>query len=136
MNSQQDPRVDFRDESVGALVGQLTDDIRTLVSKELELAKAELAIKGKRAGVGAGLLGGGGVLGLLAAGALTTAIIAGLNEVVDLWLAALIVALVYGVIAAVLALRGKNKVQEATPPVPQRTMNSVKEDVKWLKTQR
>jgi uncharacterized membrane-anchored protein YhcB (DUF1043 family) len=76
------------------------------------------------------------VLGLLAAGALTTAIIAGLNEVVDLWLAALIVALVYGVIAAVLALRGKNKVQEATPPVPQRTMNSVKEDVKWLKTQR
>ena len=136
MPQQEDSRVDYRDESLGTLVGQLTDDIRTLVSKELELAKAELAVKGKRAGAGAGLLGGGGVLALLAAGALTTAIIAGLNEVMDLWLAALIVAVIYGAIAAVLALRGKNKVQEAAPPVPERTMNSVKEDVKWLKTQR
>jgi len=91
--------------------------------------------KGKRAGVGAGLVGASGVLGLLALGALTTAIIAALDLAMPLWLAALIVALVYGAIAGVLALKGKDKVQEATPVAPEQTIETVKEDVQWAKTQ-
>lgn len=125
---------DLRQEPVGELVRQLTEDMRTLVGKEIELAKAELSAKGKRAGMGAGMLGGGATLGLLALGSLTAAIIAALDLAMALWLSALIVATLLGAGAAALAMTGKNKVQEATPPVPQGTVESVKEDVKWLKT--
>ena len=100
----------------------------------MALAKAELSEKGKEAGEGAGLFGGAGVVGLLAAGALTAAIIALLDKAMDTWLAALIVAVVYGAIAAVLALRGKQELQQAAPPVPEQTVDSVKEDVAWAKT--
>ena len=51
------------------------------------------------------------------------------------WLAALLVAVVYGVVAAVLAMRGRAKVKQATPPVPEQTIETVKEDVEWAKTQ-
>lgn len=125
---------DPRDESVGALLKQLSQETTTLVRQELELAKAELGEKGKQAGVGAGLIGGAGVVGLLAAGALTAAIIALLDKGMATWLAALIVAVVYGAIAAVLALRGRDKVQEATPPVPEQTVETLKEDAQWAKT--
>jgi uncharacterized membrane protein YqjE len=120
--------------SVGELVKELTEDMRTLVRKEIELGKLELAEKGKRAGVGAGLLGGGATAGLLALGALTAAIIGVLDTAMDFWLAALIVAVVWGAVAAALALIGKNRVQEAAPPVPEETVESVKEDMQWLKT--
>jgi uncharacterized membrane protein YqjE len=126
----------MRDEPTGELVKQLTEDVRTLIRKEIELGKAELSEKGKRAGAGAGMLSGGAVTGLLALAALTTCIIAALDTAMPLWLAALIVAVVYGAIAGVLALQGKNKVQEATPPVPEETVDSVKEDVQWLKTRK
>ena len=125
---------DLRNESVGELFKGLTEDMRTLVQKEVELAKAELSDKGKRAGKGAGMLGGGAVVGLLAAGALTAALIGLLDTFMAFWVAALIVAVVLGAIAGVLALQGKNKVQEAAPPVPEKTVASVKEDVQWLKT--
>jgi uncharacterized membrane protein YqjE len=126
----------MRNEATGELVKQLTEDMRTLVRKEIELGKAELTEKGKRAGVGAGMLSGGAVLGLLALAALTTGLIAALDTAMPLWLAALIVGVVYGAIAGVLALTGKNKVQEAAPPVPEETVDSVKEDMQWLKNQR
>jgi hypothetical protein len=63
-------------------------------------------------------------------------VILALSEVVADWLAALIVALVLGAIAAVLALQGRNRIRAATPPVPEQTVETVKEDVEWAKTQR
>ena len=119
---------------VAELVKQLSEQTSTLARKEIELAKAELAAKGKRAGIGAGMFGGAGLVGLYAFGALTAAIILALAEGIDGWLAALIVAVVYGAIAGILALTGKTKVQQATPPVPEETVESVKDDVEWAKT--
>ena len=119
---------------VAELVKQLSEQTSTLARQEIELAKAELAAKGKRAGIGAGMFGGAGLVGLYAFGALTAAIILALAEGLDGWLAALIVAVVYGAIAGILALTGKTKVQQATPPVPEATVDSVKEDVEWAKT--
>ena len=112
----------------------LSEQTSTLVRKEVELAKAELAEKGKRAGVGAGMFGGAWLFGLFAFGCLTATFILALAEAVAPWLAALIVTVVYGAIAGVLALQGRNKVQEATPPVPERAVDSTKEDVEWVKT--
>ena len=80
------------------------------------------------------LFGGAGIFGLYAFGALTAAIIAALSLAMATWLAALIVAVVYGAVAAVLALTGRTKVQQAMPPVPQDSVDSVKEDVQWTKT--
>jgi Putative Actinobacterial Holin-X, holin superfamily III len=120
--------------SAGELVKQLSEQTSRLVRQEMELAKTELAIKGKRAGIGAGMFGTAGLLALYAVGALITAAIAALATAVDTWLAALIVAVVLGAAAGVAALMGKNKVQEAMPPVPEDSVESVKEDVQWTKT--
>ena len=117
------------DSSTADLLKRLSDETVTLVRQELDLAKAELTVKGKQAGLGAGMFGGAGVFGLYAVGALTACLILALSAAVAGWLAALIVAVVYGVIAGVLALTGKNKVQEGVPPVPEQTVESVKEDL-------
>jgi hypothetical protein len=122
------------DASTADLIKALSEQTSRLVRQEVELAKTELAIKGKRAGVGAGMFGGAGLLALYAAGALVAAVIAALSEAMDVWLAALIVAVVLGAAAAVAALAGKKKVQEALPPVPEDSVESVKEDVQWTKT--
>jgi len=121
------------DSSLADLGRQLSNQTTELVRHEVELAKAELRVKGKRAGVGAGMFGGAGALGLYALGALTAAIIAGIAEVLPVWASALIVAALYGAIAGILALRGKKKVQQATPPLPEETVQSVKEDVRYTK---
>jgi MFS family permease len=125
---------DLRDRPIGELVKQLADQTSTLVSKEIDLAKAELSAKGKQAGKGAGLIGAAAVLGLLAAGALTAFLIMLLDGALANWLAALVVAVAFGAIAGVLALMGKKRVQAAAPPVPEQTVDSVKEDVEWAKT--
>ena len=119
---------------VAELVKQLSEQTSRLARQEVELAKAELAVKGKRAGIGAGMFGGAGLFGFFAFAALTATFILALAEAVAPWLAALIVTVVYGAIAGVLALQGKNKVQEAVPPVPEQATESVKEDVQWAKT--
>ena len=124
----------LREQPIGDLLKQLSQETTTLVRQELELAKAEMAEKGKKAGKGAGMFGGAGVVGFLALGALTAALILALDTAMDGWLAALIVGLVYAAIAGVLALVGKKEVQEATPPVPEQTVETVKEDVQWAKT--
>jgi Putative Actinobacterial Holin-X, holin superfamily III len=121
------------EESVAELTRRLSDQTTRLVREEIELAKAEVAAKGKRAGIGAGMFGGAGLVGLYALGALTAAVILALSTAVAGWLAALIVAVVYAAVAGVLALRGKGQVQSATPPVPERAVESVKEDVEWTK---
>jgi uncharacterized membrane protein YqjE len=124
---------DLRDNSIGDLLKQLSEETSTLVKQELALARAELQQQGKRAGVGAGMLGGAGVAGLLALGALSAMVIGVLDTAMAFWLAALIVTVVWAAVAGVLALQGKSKIQQATPPAPQ-TVETVKEDVQWAKT--
>jgi membrane protein len=121
------------DRSVPELARQLSEQTTELVRKEIELAKAELQVKGRKAGLGAGMFGGAGGFVLYGLGALTAGAILALATAVSGWLAALIVAVVWFAIAGVLALTGKNKVQEATPPVPEQAVDSVKEDVQWTK---
>jgi uncharacterized membrane protein YqjE len=130
-----DHKNDLREHGTGELLKELSDHTTTLVRQEIELAKAELGEKSKKAGLGAGMFGGAGLFGVFALAALTTAIIVALDSAMPLWLSALIVAVVYGAIGAVLALQGRNKVQEAGPVVPEQATESVKEDVQWAKTQ-
>jgi uncharacterized membrane protein YqjE len=133
--SQGGPPADLREKSVPELLKELSAETSTLVRKELELARAELQEQGKRAGKGAGLLGGAGVGALLALGALTATVIAALDTFMATWLAALIVTLIWAAVAGVLALQGRNKLREATPAAPQ-TVETVKEDVRWAKTRK
>ena len=126
---------DLHDRSLGELLKQLSQETTRLVHQELELAKAELTQKGKQAGTGAGMFGGAGALGLAALGALTACFILALDVVMPAWLAALIVAVVYGIIAFVLVRQGQARIRRATPPVPEQTIETVKEDVEWAKTQ-
>jgi Putative Actinobacterial Holin-X, holin superfamily III len=130
---QHDGSSQLRDRPVGDLVKDATEQAQTLVRQEIELAKAELGEKGKQAGIGAGMFGGAGLFGLFAFGALTAAAIGAVDLAVPFWAAALIVAAVYGAMAGVLALTGKNKVQAATPPAPEEAVESIKEDVAWTK---
>jgi Putative Actinobacterial Holin-X, holin superfamily III len=123
-----------RERPIGELLRDLSQQTSTLVRQEIELAKAELAEKGKQAGLGAGLLGGAGVVGLLSLGALTACFIAALATAMATWLAALIVAVVYAAIAGALALVGKGRIRQATPAAPEQTIETVKEDVQWAKT--
>jgi hypothetical protein len=126
---------DLRERPVGELLKQLSEDTAKLVRKEVELARAEVTQKGKQAGIGAGMFGGAGVAGLLALGSLTACLIALLATGMEVWIAALIVTVLWTAIAGVLALLGRNRVQEATPPVEQ-TVETIKEDVEWAKTQK
>jgi MFS family permease len=135
MTAHETPPDDLRERPIGDLVKQLAGQTSTLVRQELDLAKAEMSQKASVAGKGAGLLGGAAAVGLLAGGALTACLILALGEVISHWLAALIVALVLGAVAAVLALQGRNRIRAATPPVPEQTVETVKEDVQWAKTQ-
>jgi hypothetical protein len=118
-----------------AEVARVGEGVLTLARQELQLAKAEMSEKGKKAGAGVGILGISGGVALLAGGAFTAFLILALDGVMPNWLAALLVAAAYGVVAFVLFTVGKNRVQEAGPLVPEQTIDSVKEDVQWAKTQ-
>jgi hypothetical protein len=126
---------DLRDNSLPELLKQLSQETATLVRQEIDLAKAEVSEKARKAGIGAGMFGAAGIVGLLALGALTACFILALDTAMAGWLAALIVTVVYAAIAGVLALTGRGKVKEAGPPVPEQTVETVKEDVQWAKTQ-
>ncbi|MFJ6197702.1 phage holin family protein [Micromonospora sp. NPDC092111] len=115
--------------STAELVQRATEQVSRLVRDELALARAELTQKGKHAGIGIGLFGGGGALALYGLGALVTAAILLLALVLPGWAAALIVAVVLFLIAGVLALVGKKQVSHAVPPVPTTTVRSVRADV-------
>jgi MFS family permease len=136
MTAHETPPEELRERPIGDLVKQLAGQTSTLVRQEIDLAKAEMSEKASVAGKGAGLIGGAAVVGLLAAGALTAFLILLLSEAMDAWLAALIVAVVMGAIAAVLGLSGRNRVRAATPAVPEQTVETLKEDVEWAKTQK
>jgi hypothetical protein len=119
--------------SLSELTKQLTEQTSALAQKEIELAKAELALKGKRFGIGAGAFRAAGLFGLYALGALTATAILALAIVLDAWLAALLVATGYGAIAGVLALAGKKKIEEGSPPVPEQAIETTKTDVEYTK---
>lgn len=113
------------EQSIPDLLKQLSEQTQTLVRQAL--AKAEMTEKGKQAGRGAGMFGGAGLFGLFAFAALTACLIALLATAVDhVWLAALIVAVVYGAVAGLLALTGKKEIQQVGAPVPEQTIDTVK----------
>jgi uncharacterized membrane protein YqjE len=131
--SNQEQSVDMRERPVGELLKQLANETTTLVRQELELAKAEMREKAGKAGPGVGMWGAAGVTGLAALGSLTAFLILALDGAMPNWLAALIVGLVYSTIAGLLYGRGKKKVEEAGSPVPEQTIETLKEDVQWAK---
>jgi len=121
------------DEPVGELVQRASQQLTELVRGEMRLAQAEMKEKGKRYGKGGGLFGGAGLFGFLALEALVATAIAALAVPLSVWAAALIVTVVLGVIAAVLAVTGKKQVSQAAPPAPEQTIDSVKADVAEIK---
>ena len=124
---------DLRERPIGELLKELANETATLVRQELDLAKAEMREKAGKAGPGFGMWGAAGITALLALGSLTAFVILALDGAMPNWLAALIVGLVYAAIAGVLYVRGKHRVEEAGSPVPEKTIETVKEDVQWAK---
>ncbi|WP_042366373.1 phage holin family protein [Streptacidiphilus neutrinimicus] len=120
-------------EPVAELVQRASQQMTELVRGELALAQAEMRQKGKRYGLGGGLVGGAGVVAFLMLQALVAAVIAALAVVLPVWAAALVAAAVLGVVAAVLALGGKKQVNRAGSPTPEQTIENVKADVAEIK---
>jgi MFS family permease len=135
MVGQEHPaqEADLQDQSVADLVRQLTELVPQLVREELALAKAELTDKGKRAGLAAGLLGGGGALAFYGLGALIAAVALGLAEMLPGWLATLVVAVVLLLVAGLLALVARSQVRRAVPPVPEQAVQSARLDVEAVR---
>ena len=123
-----------RHESSAELVKELSRDISTLVRQEIELAKAEMTEKTRKARSGAEMLGGATVLGLAVVGGAMATIVLILGNWMPDWLAALITTLLFAGIAAVLAMRGRDEFKEMGAPMPERAKESLKEDVQWAKT--
>jgi hypothetical protein len=134
MSTQEESaREDRGGRSTANLVRNVSELVPRLVHEELNLAKTELVDKGKHAGVGAGLFGGGGLFAFFGLGVMITAAVLGLAEVVPAWASALIVAAVLFVIAAVLAVIGRSQVHRAVPPVPEQAVESTRQDVQAVK---
>jgi uncharacterized membrane protein YqjE len=121
------------DPTLGGLVNQLTTQVPELIRSEMRLAQAEVAEKGKRAGVGIGMFSVAGLLAFFGIAALITTAILALALVLDAWLAALLVGLVLLGAAGIAALAGKKKVAAAGPPVPERAVQGVKDDIATVK---
>ncbi len=118
---------------IGEIVQRLSEQTATLVRKELQLAQLEMAEKGKRAGIGAGLFGGAGVVMLYGVGALVAAVILLLATALAAWLSALIVAVVLLAGGGVAALMGKKQVEQAVPPAPEQAVESGKRTIDEVK---
>ena len=125
---------ELRERPLGEVARDLTRDVSLLVRQEVELAKAELSEKGRTAAPGLGMIGAAGVVGLMAAGALTAFLVLVLSVFLPEWAAALIVGALLAAVAYLLAMQGKERVEEAGAPIPKQTIETVKEDVEWAKT--
>jgi Flp pilus assembly protein TadB len=119
--------------STAELVKQLSEQASTLVRDELKLAQLELARKGKKAGAGAGLLGGSGVVALYGIGCLIACAVAALSVVLTVWLSALIMGAALLIVAAMLAMTGRGRLRKATPPMPQEAAEGLKTDVEVVR---
>ena len=124
----------LRDRPLGEVAKNLTSDVSLLVRQEIELAKAEMAQKGRTAAPGIGMLGGAGIVALCAAGALTACAVLVFSIFLPEWAAALIVGAVLAAAAVALVRQGKEWVADAGKPIPEQTIETVKEDVEWTKT--
>jgi hypothetical protein len=124
---------DVRDAPIGDLLKTVKQEGSTLVGQEIKLAKAEMSGKVKDVGIGAGMFGGAGYVAHLASLALMLTIIFALAEAMPGWLAALIVTVLYGAVAAGLALVGKKRIEQAGPPIPEQTVESVKQTIQTVK---
>jgi hypothetical protein len=122
-----------RDRTVGELARELPEQVSRLVREEFRLAQLEMTQKGKRAGLGAGMLGGGGLVALYGAAVIIAAIILALATVLPAWASALIVGAALFAASGALALLGRAKLRQATPPVPEQTAASVEADVEEIK---
>jgi hypothetical protein len=125
---------ELRERPIGEVAKELTGDLSLLVRQEIELAKAEMAEKGRTAAPGLGMFGGAGIVALCAAGAITAFLVLVFSLFLPEWAAALIVGAALGTVAYVLIKQGKERVAEAGKPVPEQTIETVKEDVEWAKT--
>jgi VIT1/CCC1 family predicted Fe2+/Mn2+ transporter len=125
---------ELRERPIGEVAKSLTSDLSLLLRQEIDLAKAEMAEKGRTAAPGLGMFGGAGIVALCAAGALTAFLILVLSTFLPDWAAALVVGAVLATVAYVLIQQGKERVADAGPPVPEQTIETVKEDVEWAKT--
>jgi VIT1/CCC1 family predicted Fe2+/Mn2+ transporter len=125
---------ELRERPIGEVAKSLTSDLSLLLRQEIDLAKAEMAEKSRTAAPGLGMLGGAGIVALCAAGALTAFLILVLSTFLPDWAAALIVGAVLAAVAYVLVQQGKERVADAGTPVPEQTIETVKEDVEWAKT--
>ena len=121
--------------SLGQIVGDIATDLTTLVKQELALAKTELKEEATKAGKGAGMLGGAGVAGLLAAILASFALAYLLDNWMPVELAFLIVTLLWAIVAAVLAAKGKKELKNANPQLPE-TQQTLKEDAAWARAQK
>ena len=124
---------ELSERSVGDLVQQLSQQTAALVRKEMRLAQVELQEKGKRAGIGAGMFGGAGLVALYGVGAVVAAVILLLATAIEPWISALIVGGVLLATAGLLALLGRSQVELATPPKPERAIESVQHDVEHVR---
>jgi len=121
-----------QENSVGELIGNISDDLSRLFRQEVELAKVEIKQEAAKAGKAAGMLGGAGFAGYLAVVLLSFALVFGLANVMDAGWAALIVAVIWGIIGAVLYASGRKRLK-TVDPMPHRTVETIKEDAQWLK---
>jgi hypothetical protein len=119
----------LNDRSIAELVKLASEQISRLVRDEMRLAQAELAVKGKHAGIGIGLFSGAGVFVFYGVGVVLATIILALALVMPAWLAALIVAVALFLVAGIMALIGRGQVRRASPPVPETAVASVRQDI-------
>ena len=126
-------REELTEQSLSELVQRLSNQTASLVRKEIRLAQLELQEKGKRAGIGAGMFGGAGLVALYGVGAVIAALIMLIATAVAPWVAGLIVGVVLLAVAGVVALTGKKQVERATLPLPERAVESVQDDVEHVK---
>jgi uncharacterized membrane protein YqjE len=119
--------------SAGDLTKMMSEQVSTLIRDELKLAQLEMTRKGKQAGIGAGMLGGSGVIAVYGLGCLIACVIIAISGMIAAWLSALIVGVALLAAAGIAALIGKSRLQKATPPVPQEAVHSVKTDIDEIK---
>jgi len=122
------------DKSLGELFGELTSEVGELFRKEVELAQTEARSELKQAGAGVGMLVGAGVGALLALSMLSMALAWWLDKELDRGLSFALVGVLWAIIAAVLAARGKKQAAEVKP-LPE-TVQTLKEDAQWVKAQK
>jgi len=130
--TERDRSEEVSETSIGDLIGNISNDLSTLFRQEVELAKAEVKQEASKAGKAAGMLGAAGFAGYMVLVLLSFALVYALSNVIDAGWAALIVAVIWGIVGAVLYANGRKKLK-TVDPVPHRTVDTIKEDAQWLK---